>query len=228
MSLDYGVTDNASIASQRARRTRALLAAAGALCLLAIAAPTAQAGLLVESAESCEAQDVDRAFLPWLDLAHYTLAPGGSMEDGLTGWSVSGASVVPGNEPFYVHGEDDESSLSLPPGSSAKTATICVGLEHPTMRLFARSSGSLTTSLTSSLRVDVLFETAGGHVASLPVGVVPAALHSKWRPTLPIPVIANLLPLLPGERTAVAFRFTPQGRAAWQIDDVYVDPFRRS
>jgi hypothetical protein len=42
-----------------------------------------------------------------------------------------------------------------------------------------------------------------------------------------MPVIANLLPLLPGELTPVRFRFTPVGLgAAWQIDDVYVDPFR--
>jgi hypothetical protein len=40
-----------------------------------------------------------------------------------------------------------------------------------------------------------------------------------------MPVIANLLPLLPGSRTAVAFRFTPYGDGGdWTIDDVYVDP----
>ena len=36
------------------------------------------------------------------------------------------------------------------------------------------------------------------------------------------------LPLLPGERTPVAFRFTPQGKGTWSIDDVYVDPHARS
>ena len=39
-------------------------------------------------------------------------------------------------------------------------------------------------------------------------------------------VIANLLPLLPGETTPVAFRFTAQG-ADWSIDDVYVDPYAK-
>jgi hypothetical protein len=37
---------------------------------------------------------------------------------------------------------------------------------------------------------------------------------------------ANLLPLLPGSKTAVAFRFTAVS-GDWQIDDVYVDPFTR-
>jgi hypothetical protein len=39
-------------------------------------------------------------------------------------------------------------------------------------------------------------------------------------------VLASLLPLLPGQRTPVRFRFTPVGGASWQIDDVYVDPWR--
>jgi hypothetical protein len=39
-----------------------------------------------------------------------------------------------------------------------------------------------------------------------------------------MPLVVNLLPLLPGEQTPVRFRFTPQGSANWQIDDVYVDP----
>jgi hypothetical protein len=40
-------------------------------------------------------------------------------------------------------------------------------------------------------------------------------------------VVANLLPLLPGAHTPVAFRFTPQLGGEWAIDDVYVDPFQR-
>ena len=48
-----------------------------------------------------------------------------------------------------------------------------------------------------------------------------------WQPTLPMTVVANLLPLLPGEHAPVQFRFTPL-LGGWQIDDVYVDPMRRS
>jgi hypothetical protein len=59
----------------------------------------------------------------------------------------------------------------------------------------------------------------------VPIGIVLGG--SAWGPTLPMPVIANLLPLLPGDLTPVRFRFTPAGiGGAWQIDDVYVDPYR--
>ena len=68
------------------------------------------------------------------------------------------------------------------------------------------------------MRVDVLFENNLGIVDSLPIGVV--AGTSNWQPTLPMTVLANLLPLLPGEQTPVAFRFTPLLGGNWSIDDV--------
>jgi hypothetical protein len=48
----------------------------------------------------------------------------------------------------------------------------------------------------------------------------------KWQPTLPVPVVVNLLTVVPDLRT-VSFAFTPVGGATWQIDDVYVDPSAR-
>ena len=58
----------------------------------------------------------------------------------------------------------------------------------------------------------------------LPVGVV--VNGGGWRPTPVMPVVVNLLPLLPGEMTPVAFRFTADG-GDWLIDDVWVDPYSR-
>jgi hypothetical protein len=186
---------------------------------LAIASP-AQAGLLVSSATDCDDQALEQPFLQWADPASYVLAPGGTFEHGAGAWNLSGnASVVSGNESYYVHGGGETSSLSLGSGASATSNSMCVGIEHPTLRLFARNSGSLL----STLKVEVLFEDNGGTVRSLPIGLVLAG--GQWQPTLAMPVIANLLPLLPGEHTAVAFRFTANG-GNWKIDDVYVDPYR--
>jgi hypothetical protein len=55
----------------------------------------------------------------------------------------------------------------------------------------------------------------------LPIG---ADLGGAWHPSLPALVVANLLPLLPPDMTAVRFKFAPQLGGSWQIDDVYVDP----
>ena len=48
----------------------------------------------------------------------------------------------------------------------------------------------------------------------------------SWHPTLPMPLLVNLLPLSASDRTPVRFRFTPRLLGSWQIDDVYVDPTR--
>ena len=201
------------------KRAFGALAVAGAAAL-ATAAP-AHAGVLVASASGGKTQPASQVFLRWLDPLRYEQAPGGAAESA-TSWTLSGgARIVSGNEPWKVGGSAHSKSLQLPRGSRATTGVMCVGIGHPVMRFFAkRTSGFLLDSLS----VEVLFETAGGQVASLPVGLVLGG--GSWQPTLPFPVLASLLPLLPGEQTPVSFRFTPVGSGTWQIDDVYVDPWR--
>jgi hypothetical protein len=194
----------------------ALATAIGGLALFPAAA---QAGPLVASAPKCSAAKFSQPFLPWLDTASYTLDTGGAFEGGAAGWKYGGASVVSGNETYKVNGAKDSHSLSLPAGSSPTSSTVCVGIDRPSIRFFARNTGSVL----GTLQVDVLFEDSAGAVHSLTIGLVTAG--SSWQPTLQMPIVANLLPLLPGQFTPVQFRFTPQG-GTWQIDDVYVDPWR--
>ena len=203
------------------RLTRPILLPVLALALALVPAASAQAGLLVQSVGPCEDRTLEQPFKRWLDPASYALVAGGTFESASHDWSLSQASRVMGNETFYVHGAGDKWSLSLPAGSSATSPSTCVGLGDPTLRLFARNTGSLL----STLKVEVLFEDSTGQVRSLVIGLL--AGTGSWQPTLPLPVLANLLPLLPNDNTAVAFRFTPQGiGGSWRIDDVYVDPWR--
>jgi hypothetical protein len=46
----------------------------------------------------------------------------------------------------------------------------------------------------------------------------------QWKPGPKLLVVANLLPLLPGEHTPVRFRVTSIGTGTWSVDDFYVDP----
>ena len=196
------------------------LSVTAAAVALGLAAPSAHAGVLVKTATNCPNETLEQPFLRWADPAHYVLAPAGTIET-TTGWRLSGAQQVLGNEPWYVHAAGEKRSLALRAGSSATTARMCVGLEHPTLRLFARNTGSPL----SLLKVEVLVETRLGLVQAVPIGELAAT--SSWGPTLPLPLLANLLAVPPADRTAVRFRFTPQGAGNWQIDDVYVDPYRR-
>jgi hypothetical protein len=190
----------------------ALLVILGTLAILALPGPAHAAG--------CPEQPLDRTFRPWLDPAWYTPAPNGGFESGASGWTLErGAAVVPGNEPFHVGGSDHASSLALPSGGSATSTPVCIGVEHPTLRLFARNTGDPT----SLLAVSVVFRDVLGVRRSLPVGVV-AAGH-EWAPTPVVPAVVNLLSLL-GEQQ-VAFTFTAVGDGEWTIDDVYVDPYKK-
>jgi hypothetical protein len=187
----------------------------------AISTASASAGLIVAPAASCDEQPVSKVFSAWNDHADYTPLPGGDFEGEGDGWSTTGgASTVSGNSPYHVGSDADATSLSLPPGSSATSAPICIGIEHPTMRFFAnRHSGCRW----SPLRVDVLFENAAGNVNSLPIAFV--SNDGSWQPTSSIATLANLL-VAPGEHTQVRFRFKAYG-AGWSVDDIFVDPYHR-
>lgn len=207
------------------RKTRLIAATVtSAAALFLVAAPSASAGLLVKSATNCTTPPLEQPFTHWGDGSTYVLAPQGSFESGAADWSLNRASVVTGNESYYVGNAGDSHSLKIAPGGSALSSTICVGLDRPSMRFFARSSGGLLSL--STMAVSVRFETSLGLVAELPIGIVTP--NTNWRPSLPMPIIANLLPLLPGQATPVQFRFTPVGGSSWWIDDLYVDPRNRA
>lgn len=210
--------------SSRRDCLRAVVAALTTTVVLAAGASSASAGVLVASAPTCDDQALSKTFLPWLDLADYTALSGGDFESDAAGWSLDGAAVAGGNEPYRVGGANDSKSLAIAAGGSATSPTICVGIEHPTVRFFAKRQSGGWLSL-ASLRVDVLFETASGTVASLPIGTVGGG--SSWQVTNPMLVVANLLALLPGDKTPVAFRFTADG-ADFSIDDIWVDPYSRT
>jgi hypothetical protein len=198
--------------------TRMAFAACTTFAATAALAAPAHAGVLTRSATDCSDPVLSQPFKPWLDSNQYKLVDGGTFEDGTEGWTLSGgAGVVAGNASQHVSGADDAKSLSLPAGSSATSPPVCVGLNEPTMRYFARKNSGLLSALTVSVQVQLQL----GVWVTLPIGV---DLGGSWHPSLPSVVVANLLPLLPPDMTAVRFKFAPLLGGSWQIDDVYVDP----
>jgi hypothetical protein len=188
---------------------------------VAFASP-ANAALLTESADSCDDGVITQPFKRFGDYANYKEL--GSFEAGADGWQFSGgAKIVAGNESYKVGGSSDDSSLSLPQGSAAISPFTCVGLDEPSLRLFAKRNSALL-GLVSTLSVQIQVKTSLGLSVWLPV--LPGDLGGgSWHPTVPMPLIANILPLSSSDRTPVRFRFAPL-LGSWQIDDVYVDPFR--
>lgn len=184
---------------------------------------SAQAGVLVSSASDCSAQALDQHFLPFADVAFYTEAPAGTFESNAGSWGRDDAGPVDDQEPWNVAGEGHK-AMRIGNGGSTTSPTMCVGIGHPTVRFFARRVGGGMLGSLSTLRVDVMYESVLGLIEVLPIGVV-TGLSDDWKVTAPMVMVANLLPLLPGEMTPVRFRFVPQGSADWKIDDVFVDPW---
>jgi hypothetical protein len=188
-----------------------------AVCLLALA----PAG--TSAPASCGARELSQPFAAWGDPRSYFLMPGGDLESS-AGWSLSGgARLVDGNEPFYVHSAADRRSLFLPTGGSARTASTCVDSDEPTMRFFVRNTGSPLSLLAVEARIHttVLGQTA---TTSLPLGLVHGT--PDWQPSVPVLFKLSLNQLL-GGTTTVDFRFSSVGLGGkWQVDDVYVDPFK--
>ena len=202
---------------------RGVLAAISAVVAVGALAAPASAGILTASATNCDDGPITKPFAPWGDQANYKAVKGGSFETSAAGWTLSGrAKVVAGNEPWKVGGAGHGNSLVLPAGSNAISPVACVGLGDPTLRFFAKKNNAPLLGI-STLAVSVYVKTSLGLTVPVPIGVVLG--NGQWKPTAPMLIVANLLPLLPGDKTPVAFQFTPL-LGDWQIDDVYVDPLR--
>lgn len=183
---------------------------------------TAKAGLLgTGSASYCD-QSPQQVFAPWGDSSYYASLLNGGFEGGSGGWLMSGgARVVSGNEPFFVGDADDSHSLLLPEGASATSATVCFAPGDWHLRLFARNVGSRTGSLHVQVVVPSLL---GGLLSVLDGGTISG--DGVWAPSPRLELLLSNVGGLVGTK-AVAFRFTATGRdAAYQIDDVYLDPWK--
>jgi hypothetical protein len=195
---------------------RARIAGIVAVALLALAA-------FAGSAQACSYTGAKQVFSPWGDQHSYVLAPDGGFESGAAGWSLkNGASVVAGNESYYINNAADSKALSLWGGSSATSPPICMSLDTPIFRMMARNTGDPS----SRLRVEALYSLLG-LVRTNVVSTVTAG--SSWAPAQQMSTVLGLSTivgtLIP---SAIQVRITPlDNKGQWQVDDLHVDPFAR-
>lgn len=181
----------------------------------ALAAPTTLA--------SCAARPVSTPFAQWGDNSDYFSVPGGSFEGTAdqVGWSLSNAELTDGNEPFHVNGADDDQSLTIDAGGTATSPYFCVDNTMPDLRFFAQE-----VMAGSDLEVNALVRTADG-VTTVPVGDLADGSMTTWAPTPPM--TGGSGSLADGQTVQVALQFVvPASSGSWQLDDVYVDPYRNS
>lgn len=196
--------------------SRAKLAGLIAITLMALV-------LSVGSAHACSYSGAEPVFAPWGDRHDYALAPDGGFEAGASGWSLNGgARTVAGNESYYLNEARDSRSLSLPAGGSAGSPPICMSLDTPVFRMLARNTGDPS----SRLRVEAVYRLLG-IVRTRAVSTVTAG--PSWAPTQQMSTVLSLATvvgtLIP---SAIQIQIAPlDSRGAWQVDDLYIDPFAR-
>jgi hypothetical protein len=193
---------------------RGTLAAAGAVLAFALWAPNAFA--------SCSYPAAQQSFSKWNDSAYYVSPGNGGLESGGTDWSLSGASVVSGNESFYLNGSSDSHSLLIPDGASATSPTFCVAQGYPTFRFMVRNSGNRL----AALRVDVLYADSNAKMERKTVGYVWAG--SDWRPSRKLAIALGVTSATQAGHANVQVQFVPVGWGGnFQVDDLLVDPWCR-
>jgi hypothetical protein len=186
-------------------------------------APTAKAKAAVirsGAASYCDPTS-SQVFSRFGDSAYYARMMNGGFENGSTAWVLSGgARVVSGNEPYYLTGNTrDSHSLLLPAGSSAYSGTVCFALGDWHLRLMAKR-----LSASGGLRVQVIVPSILGILTILDGGTINGS--GTWAPSPRMALLLSNVLSLVGTR-AVAFKFTPVGAgASYQIDDVYLDPWK--
>jgi hypothetical protein len=175
------------------------------------------------SAQACSYAGAEQVFKPWGDQNSYVLAADGGFEAGGVGWTLAGgANVVSGNESYNLNGAADSRSLSLPTGSSAGSPPVCMSIDTPIFRLFARNTGDPS----SKLRVEAVYKLLG--LVQTKVGATITA-GPTWAPTQQVSTVLGLSTivgtLIP---SSIQVRFTPlDNKGQWQVDDLYIDPFAR-
>jgi hypothetical protein len=196
------------------RLRRAIFSVASVTCV----AVFASTGVALAS---CPTQPVSTPFSQWGDSNDYFLVPGGSFEGTAdqVGWTLSNASLTTGNEPFNVNDPGDQQSLTINGGGSATSPFFCVDETMSGLRFFAQQAGAGT-----DLRVKALVQNPDGSVTPVSIADLADGSIPAWAPTDPIGGSSHLPA---GSSLMVALRFrAPVLSGSWQIDDIYVDPYR--
>ena len=200
----------------RPARRAPIAALAGALTIVL-------AGIPAAAHAACPATPTTQAFKAFGDTAQYSPVSNGHFESGTGGWSLTGASVMTGNEPWYIRSSSDRKSLAVPATGLATSPAICVGIEHPTFRFVARR----TNSSWGTLNVKLSWTEANGQKNTTTVASINGG-DTSWHVTNPL-ALATTLPLSDaGQTLQVRLVFDPEDYGgAWAIDDIQVDPFAR-
>jgi hypothetical protein len=173
---------------------------------------------------ACQSTPTTKAFQAFGDSNDYSLVPNGGFEAGAGGWSLSRSTVMFGNEPWSVRGAGDSKSLAIDASGTAVSPTVCIDINRPTYRFFARRINGTW----GVLNLRVRWQDSSGHTNETTIASLDSSSGTAWRVS-PALNIASLLGLWNADQdVSVQLVFDPENYGgSWAIDDVYVDPYGR-
>jgi hypothetical protein len=203
----------------------AALAFGGLVGVNVFGAQAASAATTKTTVAPCTTEPEATPFAAWGDDSDYFLVPNGDFAQGGTDWRLTGgASVVNGGEPFGVVAGDSH-SVAIPNGAQAVSEPQCLAIGEEDVRMFLNNPGvpgsilHVDAQVTNPLTGLTFATTFNLNSSAMPTGWGPS-------PTLVIPnLLGGLLDGILGQDLTLTF--TTQGTpATWNIDDVFVDPFK--
>jgi hypothetical protein len=201
------VTTTEGDSLRRNALTTGLLTAA-----LALGAPAAASADDDSTGPNCADPLIEHPFAPFGDDRDFFLAPGGSFDSDDTDWKLNDDARVQGG------------SLALRDDGRATSPAACVDLDHEIMRFKYRAP----LNPDAELEVEVRYPGTGDswmEVAEIEAGEG-QDIGDGWLLSDDVPVRPELGGSEPGWRH-VKIRFRGE-EGKWRVDDVYVDPKRRS
>jgi hypothetical protein len=200
---------------------RALALTAVATAALGFSASTANAATTTSSTSSttstiaCATRTTAQKFLAVDgDNNAYFTSPAGTFESGATGWSLTSASVVSGNESRYINGSGQTKSLQIGSGGKAVGPQFCNQYGERSIRFFYKGASGArvhlhidvsnsSTSNKSTLDWEIGVPSSGWGAAN---GIMVPDLYSQGYENLQL-------------------TFTALGGSV-QVDDVEIDPWK--
>ena len=175
----------------------------------------------LSAAADCGFDAASQVFLPWGDLADYSLVPQGDLNN-TSGWTFKNVTLSTEHDPVT----DAAGSLLFTKGDSeAVTPAMCVNLDNPTLRLFLADRGG---NGKAHLDVKAIYEGLDGTAHDLTLAKL--KVGPTWEPSLVMPIGINMLSVASSSGwTPVAFEFDVHGLQkgeTFSLGGVYVDPCR--
>lgn len=174
----------------------------------------------VAAAHACQPPPLISPFAQWGDTSSYFLAPGGSFDTGDAGWVLSGAALSAGGGGFSFGTIAASRSLTINAGGSAISPSLCVNSTMPYIRFFARQ-----LSRGGALVVQGVQSAEAGPAQTVTIAVLPDGSMPNWSPAGRLALVTASL--APGVSVTGDLRFSVSGTTgAWEVADIYVDPYR--